>query len=382
LAQQAGRLRSHSGRPRFIFCLADHFEPSIVPGDGRARAAGHEQERRLEQWCRELPRALDPWRDSDGRPFYHTYFYPAEQYDRGLVERLAEHCKAGWGEVEIHLHHGMDEPDTYESTKRQLLEFRNTLAGHGCLSQWDGAGEPRYAFVHGNFALANSAGNHYCGVDAEIQILADTGCYADFTLPAAPAPGQVSKINSLYECGLPLTRVSAHSRGRDLRRGRAPRVFPILVQGPLGLDFSRRKWGMPKPAIENAEVTTKHPPTMKRLRLWERAGITVEGRNDWVFVKLHCHGMDPRDVDAMWGNAMKNFLRELTNGAKIAEGYEVHFTTAREMTNIILAACDGREGNPGEYREYRLKSIRKDRQQAGRDRAETVSVQSESKCVE
>jgi hypothetical protein len=33
----------------------------------------------------------------------------------------------------------------------------------------------------------------------------------------------------------------------------------------------------------------------------------------------------------------------------------LHFVTAREMTNILLAACDGRDGNPGSYRDYRLK---------------------------
>jgi len=33
----------------------------------------------------------------------------------------------------------------------------------------------------------------------------------------------------------------------------------------------------------------------------------------------------------------------------------LHFATAREMTNMLLAACDGREGNPGDYRDYRLK---------------------------
>jgi hypothetical protein len=31
--------------------------------------------------------------------------------------------------------------------------------------------------------------------------------------------------------------------------------------------------------------------------------------------------------------------------------------TAREMANIILAACDGKEGNPGEYRDYRFKLL-------------------------
>jgi len=25
------------------------------------------------------------------------------------------------------------------------------------------------------------------------------------------------------------------------------------------------------------------------------------------------------------------------------------------MANILLAACDGREGNPGDYRDYRFK---------------------------
>jgi len=29
----------------------------------------------------------------------------------------------------------------------------------------------------------------------------------------------------------------------------------------------------------------------------------------------------------------------------------------REMVNIILAACDSRKGNPGEYRDYRFRPI-------------------------
>jgi len=27
------------------------------------------------------------------------------------------------------------------------------------------------------------------------------------------------------------------------------------------------------------------------------------------------------------------------------------------MVNIVLAACDGREGSPGDYRDYRLRLI-------------------------
>lgn len=346
------------GGAHVIFSIADHFEPAIVPNKGRARAEKQEQERRLEHWCREIPRVLDRWRDSEGRPFYHTYFYPAEQYDADIVGRLAEHCRAGWGEMEIHLHHGMEAPDTREHTEQEIARFRDALVQkHGCLSRWDGSGPARYAFVHGNFALANFKAGWACGVDAEMEVLANTGCYADMTMPSAPNDTQVPKINSVYECGLPLDQRGAHRRGRNLSVGRPPRIFPLMIQGPLALDFSRGNRKGLWPHIENGALTWKYPASMARFRLWRQAAVTVEGRPDWVFIKLHCHGMDPRDADAMYGPPRQAFLRELLEDARQSGRYAVHFTTAREMTNIILAACDGREGNPGEYRDYRLKKI-------------------------
>jgi len=346
------------GKPvHLIIAVADHFEPSILPEAPWRFADRDEQERRVERWCREYPKVAGPWRDADGQPFRHTVFYPAEQYDKGLIDRLAEHCQAGWGEIEIHLHHGVEAPDSAENTRRLLTEFRDALAGRGCLSRMDGLGPPRYAFVHGNWALANSAGGRCCGVDEEMQILAETGCYADLTLPSAPSSAQVAKINALYECALPLNRRAPHRRGRDLRRGRPPTTLPLIIQGPLLLDFSRqgRRWGIP--CIENGALTTAYPPTMRRLRLWRQAAITVRGRPDWIFVKLHCHGMDPRDKAAMLGEPMRAFLRDATERARTENEYQLHFVTARELTNIILAACDGRDGNPGDFRDYRLRRI-------------------------
>lgn len=365
--------RNYAGRPiHLIFCLADHFEPAIVPGQGGRRAARDVQEGRLELWCREIPKALREWRDGEGFPFRHTYFYPAEQYDPGIVRRIAQHCHDGWGELEIHLHHGESAPDTATSTRNTLLQFRDALASEGCLSQLQGKGEPRYAFVHGNFALANSAQGRHCGVDSEIQILAETGCFADFTLPSAPNISQTAKINSLYQCTLPLERRAAHRKGENLQVGRAPQVFPLIIQGPLMWDFSRRKGRIPVPAIENGEIARLHPATMERLRLWRKAAIAVKGRPDWLFLKLHCHGMDPRDAEAMHGEPMRVFLRRLTEAAKDGN-YRVHFTTAREMVNIILAACDGKTGNPGDYRDYRLTRIRKPPEQDGNSRVVRVA---------
>ncbi len=357
-----------------IVCLADHFEPSIVPENGRDRAPLPEQERRVEQWCSQYPGAVGKWRDHEGRPFVHTYFYPAEQYDRGLVERLAQHCHTGWGELEIHLHHGMDVPDTAENTRRQLLEFRDTLVSkHGSLCFVDGSSQPRYAFVHGNYALANSAEGYACGVNNEMEILAETGCYADFTLPAAPFhPAQIGKVNSLYECGLPLNAAAPHRKGRNLRAGHALKISPFIVQGPLMLDFDRSaRNGVGR--FENAALFTANPPSLRRLKLWKKAAISIQHRPDWFFIKLHCHSMDPTQREGVIGEPMQRFLSDLVGGAEDRREI-IHFVTAREMANIIWAACDGREGNPGEYRDYRLRLAAKSGAQMGPRAAALISV--------
>jgi len=334
--------------------VADHFEPAIVPEKPGSFARLDVQEERLKRWCRTYPQTMERWRDADGFPLRHTYFYPAEQHEARLIARLAEHCHGGWGELEIHLHHGLRAPDTAANTEGTLAAFRDALEKEGCLSRWNGEGPARYAFVHGNWALANSAGGRYCGVDGEMEILARTGCYADLTLPSAPSPAQVAKINALYECALPLSHRAPHRKGHDLRVGAPPETFPLIIQGPLGVTFRHPRRGWPVPGIENGELSGANLPTLHRLRLWRHAAITVKGRPEWLFVKLHCHGMDPRDQAAMFGTSMQGFLAELLDNGRAGE---VHFVTAREMVNIALAACDGRDGDPGAFRDYRLKLV-------------------------
>ncbi|MGB2663723.1 MAG: hypothetical protein WAK48_06960 [Candidatus Acidiferrum sp.] len=333
-----------------IIGVADHFEPVV-----QARAPGEfaDRNQRLKEWCRAYPSAVNSWRDNDGLPFRHTYFYPAEQYDESAIDLLAEHCHAGWGEIEIHLHHGIERADTAENTARVLAAFRDTLVARGCLSREKGTDAPRYAFVHGNWALANSDHGRFCGVDNEMQILAETGCYADFTLPA-PSSAQISKINALYECTLPLNQRAPHRQGNDLQTGRAPRVFPLMIQGPLLVDFGRRKRGWLLPGIENSELSGVNPPTLRRLDLWRDAAIAVRGRPEWVFIKLHCHGLAPGEESVMFGPSIQRFLRDLVEGSRNGVEYKLHFVTLREMVNVILAACDGQNGNPGDYRDFRF----------------------------
>jgi len=349
--------RNPRGRVHLILAVADHFEPSALPGRDAGYAPRDVQERRLETWCDEYPRNFDGFRDNEGRPFIHTCFYPAEQCDHGLLQRLADLCHRGWGEIELHLHHGMTEPATAESTRQQLLSFRDVLARDlGCLSYEEGSDAPKYVFVHGNFALANVVPGYACGVDNEMQLLAETGCYADMTYPtSAFHRAQISIINSLYECGLPLEKAAPHRSGQPLRAGRPISKLPFMVQGPWMMDLdrtARSRFGR----VENGSLTDINPPSLRRLNLWKKAGITVEGRPDWIFIKLHTHGMDPTQTDTVLRAPMQRFLEQMIASAP-DRGETLHFVSAREMANIILAVCDGREGNPGDYRDYRYKLL-------------------------
>jgi hypothetical protein len=353
---------SPKGQVHVMIAVADHFEPSNVPGHEMGYAPAEVQEQRLETWCGEYPRNFADLRDSDGRPFTHTYFYPAEQYNYAQVDRLAQMCHSGWGEIEVHLHHGIGKPATEEETRERLFTFRNALAyRHGCLAYDGGSREPKYIFVHGNFALANSTRGRGCGVDNEMQVLAETGCYADLTYPASVFhPAQVAKLNSIYECALPFQERAPQRRGRDLQVGHSVTRFPFLIQGPWMFDWDRTsRSGFGR--IENGALTGVNPPSLRRLALWKKAAVAVQGRPDWIFIKLHTHGMDPNDMETILGEPMQQFLRELIASAP-ARGETLHFVSAREMVNIVLAAADGREGNPADFRDYRyrLKSASSD----------------------
>ena len=341
------RAKVASGPSHLIFVVANHYEPGLGPAAVS----------RVEKWC-DLARATgDAIRDHDGTPFRHTNFFPAEQYERPLLELLADLQAEGYGEVEIHLHHGIDRPDTPENTRRQLEVFRDVLSEeHRCLSREHPGTQPKYGFVHGNWALANSAGGRYCGVDSEMQILADTGCYADFTLPSVPFQSQVPRINAIYQCGHSLTKAQPHRSGPGLRVGDKLEL-PIIFTGPLVFDWTRRVRGLPVPRVEDGALAQNYPLTMARFERWRSAGIGVKERPEWIFIKLYSHGFFDWDQDLMIGEQMKRFMSEVLETAERSGEFKVHFASAREAFNMVAAAVDGKEGQPGAYRDYRLRQI-------------------------
>ncbi|HEX6718105.1 MAG TPA: hypothetical protein VF088_13390 [Pyrinomonadaceae bacterium] len=339
-----------TGPTHVIFVVANHFEPGV----GKQAAAP------VDHWCKIAQSTGRSVVDHDGTFFRHTYFFPAEQYDYASIEKLCALEEAGLGEVEVHLHHGVDKPDNASNTRHALETFRDTLAyEHRCLSRDTSSSSPRYAFVHGNLALANSAGGRYCGVDSEMEILASTGCYADFTLPSAPEQSQVPKINAIYQCGHPLEQARPHRSGPDLKVGDKPNL-PIIVTGPLVFDWTRRVRGLPIPRMDDGALAGNYPLKMARFRRWQSAQIGIKGRPEWIFIKLHCHAFFEQDQDAMMGDELRRFMTEIVELGDATGRFRVHFATAREVFNIILAALEGKQGDPAQYREYSLRPIRKE----------------------
>ncbi len=338
-----------------IFTVANHFEPAWSSNGNLALSAQISRLKEYIELARETGEAV---RDSDGTKFKHTNFYPAEQYHPELLDLMAEMQAEGLGETEIHLHHGVDKPDTAENLRSTLIEFRDVLAErHRCLSRMDGKGSPMYAFVHGNLALANSARGKFCGVDNEMEILQETGCYADLTLPSAPDETQVPVIGRIYECGGRLDEAVPHRTGRRVAVNGTQPQLPLIFTGPLVLNWTRRIRGLPVPRIDDGGLAANQPADVARLKRWLSANITIEGRPDWIFVKLYCHGFFDHDMQASIGEGVRRFFGEIAEFGATRGNFDVHFASAREAFNMITAAIDGHSGSPNKYRGYKLRSI-------------------------
>jgi hypothetical protein len=329
-----------------LICIADHFEPragGVPPDVARAR---------VERWVRDYPARFAAFRDSDGRTPRHTFFFPIEEYDPEYFEALAGLCRAGFGEVEFHLHH---DNDTAENLRTTLLKAQQLFArSHALLSRDRRTGRPAYGFVHGNWALDNSRDDgRWCGVNNELEVLRETGCYADFTYPSAPSRTQPRKVNSIYYAVDDPQRPRSHDRGIDLGAGPAPPDGLMLIQGPLVLNWRRRRWGL-IPGTENGCLQASQPPHIDRLDLWLKARIQVPTRPDWFFVKLHAHGAPEDSDEVLLGEAMVRFHRDLADRARRDPSFHYHYVTAREMYNLVKAAEAGWKGPVLDALDYRL----------------------------
>lgn len=334
----------HAGPIHIMFCFVDHFEPA------RGGVDLDRQRARVQRWLEGYPRLCADHRDADGRPPRHTFFFPDHEYRPEHMHDLVQLCRAGYGEIEVHVHH---DRDTAAGLRARLRAFVRTLTDdHGALPVLAASGRPAWAFVHGHWALDNARPDgRWCGVNDELTVLAEEGCYADFTLPCAPNVAQTRTVNSIYYATDDPARPKSHDRGEPVRVGGSPRGHLLIVQGPLGLNWRWRKYGV-LPRIENGDVRATTPPRRDRTDLWVRTHIHVVGRPEWVFVKVHTHGAQERDTDTLLGPATDALFRDLETRYNDGRRRVLHYVTARELYNIVKAAEAGHGGDPGQYRDF------------------------------
>jgi hypothetical protein len=329
------------GTRHLLFAICDHYEPLHGKVDverGLARVAA---------WRTRYPQMARPFRDADGRPPRHSYFFPGEQYDPRFVEPLAELCAAGLGEVEVHLHHDDDTRDTLRASLESALV---DLGRHGVVPRKDG--KPAWAFIHGNWALANSRRDgRWCGVPDEMQLLWELGCYCDLTFPSAPDQTQPGIVNSIYYPRGDVTRRRAYEDGEPVKVGTARQDRLLLIEGPIALALRERSKVL---RIEAGSLDHSDPPTPCRLATWVGQDVTVAGRPEWVFVKVHTHGAPEGNAKVMLGDDIVRLHaalgREYNDGAR----WKLHYVTAREMFNVARAAMDGKQGEPRDWFDYEV----------------------------
>jgi hypothetical protein len=359
----AGKLQSNRevvGPRHILFAFCDHYEPlwkntDRDRGDARVRA-----------WEEDYPVLAKDFRDADGLPPRHSFFFPGEEYDPRYIDRLTRLVGQGFGEVELHLHH---DNDTAPLLREKIFDYLGKLAAHGHLSREPG-GRLRYGFIHGNWCLSNGRSDgRWCGVNEEIPLLFETGCYADFTFPAAPDSSQPRIVNRIYWPTGDLARRRAYDDGEEARVGKRFDDRLLLVEGPLAPVIelpasatlaslvSPASWASlrpPRVRLENAAVTADDPGTLSRVRSWVNQGIGVAGRPEWVFVKVHTHGAPEKQAASLLGDGGRQLHEALTTHFNDGTRWALHYVTAREMFNIACAAMDGKSGDPAAFRDYLL----------------------------
>lgn len=315
-----------------ILAIVDHFEPS--------RKAGAEGVKKVRQWCERYEEIASRHTDSDGVNPQHTWFYRYDYPKFDCINILSEYAFRGLGEIEIHLHHGNDTPESFTSKIREGIEWFGTAgamtAGHGS--------QKRFAYIAGNWALDNGRfDNSFSGVNTELEILGGLGCYADFTFPAFGTVAQPRKVNSIhYSADTPEPK--SYDVGVDAEVGVAASGDLMIFQGPMYIDWIRGR-------IECGAIEGFAPYSPERIDYWLKAAVHVKGRPQWVFIKLHTHGM--QSMESFLGAGLHTMFSDLEERFK-RPPYRLHYVTAREAYNIVKAAEAGMNGDAGAYRDFSI----------------------------
>ena len=311
-----------------IFIMVDHYEPG-----------GGEQGAKInEAWLIRFQTIAEKHLDSFGNRFRYTWFYPYDERNGKVLMSLSKMVFKGYGEVELHWHHP---PATSATFPVMLEEAIQWFQEYGALISCGSNPGTHFGFIHGNWALDNSQPK--CGVNTELDILFNHGCYADFTFSTIGTPSQPQKINTIYYAS-DTPAPKSYDEGIDAEVGKPINDRLMIFQGPVGFNFKKME-------IEYGAVESYAIPNEIRINRWIDTNIHIKGRPEWVFVKVYSHGIPSSNAILEHHlDLMLNSLEEICRERKIS----LHYMTAREAYNVLKAAEDGKDGNPENYRDYRI----------------------------
>jgi hypothetical protein len=322
------------GITRVWVTIADHFEPWWRGADDPTALA------RVRRWGTAWPRIARRHTDSSGRQPCYTFFYPAEQYHPAALDALSRLAALGVADVEVHLHHDADSESAFVD---RLGRFVACLHDRHGLLRRDGRGI-RFGFVHGNWALDNSLpGGRFCGLDNEISLLRRLGCYADFTLPAAPSPAQTRLVNTIYWATDDPARAKSHDTGTPVALNDGATGDLLMIPGPLTLNL--REWRRPKvPRLEVGELAGNCLVTRHRVRLWTRVAPRL---GEDLFIKLFAHGAPEKNAMPLLADngVLDRTLRYLKDECR-RKGARLFFVSAWHMRTAVDAVRQGLDPVP------------------------------------
>ena len=316
-----------------MFVFVDHFEP-------------HDQET-VDRWMNDYPALADRHWDADGRRPQHSWFWYFSESDleekKRFLSQLSTLAFERYGEIELHMHHGNDTEESFTKLMNEAIGLTQQVGGMITAEP-----KPRtaFGFIHGMWSLDNSRGAGVCGVNNELILLRKLGCYADFTHPSW-GPMHPRVVNRLYYATDDPERPKSEATGIPMTVGEAGVGDLLIFEGPSVVRFNSIR-----PVYDHGDVTMADLPAPERIDAWIRAGIHVQGRPEWIFVKVFTHGAIAEDHEAVlgkWVDQMHTYLETRYND-KI--NYVLHYVTAREAYNIAKAAEAGKEGDPNGYRDF------------------------------
>ena len=341
------REKPDPGKPIHTFlCIVDHFEPfnGHVPYSTALK--------RVLEWKRSYPKFADKHCDADGKPIQHTWFYPPH-LDHSLLPHIVELCQRGYGDIEMHLHHNLMDPfpDTSQTLREKILKCIDDYGKYGIFGQPNG--KPRFGFIHGDWSLDNSAGDAICGVNDELTILRECGCYADFTFPCL-GQCQPAIVNKIYYAHDDPRRSKSYNWGIPVKCGQKPPANDLMIiQGIIGFRTDKNK--KMKLAIEYSDLDFNNPPTEERVDFWVKNSIAINGQPNWRFIKLHTHAGREIRFDANFGESADRAFGYLERKYNDGKDYILHYVTSREMYNLVKAVELGLEKAPNKVRDLVIK---------------------------